>query len=71
MPKGSRWVTGVREMDACKRAWDDWLQSPNPRLGRHAFYGIDINSLWPYDSLLNNQLPGERMLSHFDSVCYA
>jgi SAM-dependent methyltransferase len=23
-------LAGVREMDACKQAWDDWLQSPNP-----------------------------------------
>ncbi len=23
-------IIGIREMDACKQAWDDWLQSPNP-----------------------------------------
>ncbi len=23
-------IAGVREMDACKQAWDEWLQSPNP-----------------------------------------
>ncbi len=23
-------ITALREMDACKKAWDDWLQSPNP-----------------------------------------
>ncbi len=23
-------IIGLREMDACKQAWDEWLQSPNP-----------------------------------------
>ena len=23
-------IAGLREMDACQQAWDDWLQSPNP-----------------------------------------
>jgi len=23
-------ITVLREMDSCKQAWDDWLQSPNP-----------------------------------------
>jgi SAM-dependent methyltransferase len=23
-------ITGVREMDSCKQAWDEWLQSPSP-----------------------------------------
>ncbi len=23
-------ITALREMDSCKQAWDEWLQSPNP-----------------------------------------
>ena len=23
-------ITSLREMDSCKQAWDEWLQSPNP-----------------------------------------
>ncbi|MDR1125889.1 MAG: SAM-dependent methyltransferase, partial [Deltaproteobacteria bacterium] len=23
-------ITGLREMNSCQQAWDDWLQSPNP-----------------------------------------
>ncbi|MBI4806622.1 MAG: methyltransferase domain-containing protein [Desulfovibrio sp.] len=23
-------ITGLREMNSCKQAWDEWLQSPNP-----------------------------------------
>ena len=23
-------IAGLREMDSCKQAWDEWLQSPNP-----------------------------------------